>query len=101
VGSEGVLLLGCTKQNGCGCSGAYFENTAPVSAFASHIKRLKISHQACAKTMERMRQIKGNYLRTIGGNEENSVGMKEARLDSKGFVKNGDGHYIAVIETLF
>jgi hypothetical protein len=43
---------------------------------------------------------KGNYLRTIGGNEENSVGMKEARLDSKGFVKNGDGHYIAVIETL-
>jgi hypothetical protein len=43
---------------------------------------------------------KGNYLRTIGGNEENSVGMKEARLDSKGFVKNGDGHYIGVIETL-
>lgn len=43
---------------------------------------------------------KGNYLRTIGGNEDNSVGMKEARLSAKGFVKNGDGHYIAVIETL-
>jgi hypothetical protein len=42
---------------------------------------------------------KGNYRRAIGGNEENSVGIKEARLDSKGFVKNGDGHYIAVIET--
>ena len=43
---------------------------------------------------------RGRYLRTIGGNEDNSVGMKEARLDAKGFVKNADGLYISIVETL-
>ena len=43
---------------------------------------------------------KGNYLRTIGGNENDSVGMKEVRLDPKGFVKNANGIYISIIESL-
>ena len=43
---------------------------------------------------------KGNYLRTIGGNESDSVGMKEVRLDGNGLVKNPAGLYISVIETM-
>lgn len=43
---------------------------------------------------------RGRYLRTIGGNESDSVGMKEVRLDSAGRIKNPAGLYIAVIETL-
>ena len=43
---------------------------------------------------------KGRYLRTIGGNEADSVGMKEVRLDSEGFIKNDAGLYISIIETL-
>ena len=43
---------------------------------------------------------KGNYLRTIGGNESDAVGMKEVRLDADGRVKNAAGLYISVIETL-
>jgi hypothetical protein len=43
---------------------------------------------------------RGHYLRTIGGNEDDSVGMKEVRLDTNGKVKNTSGLYISVIETL-
>lgn len=43
---------------------------------------------------------KGRYLRTIGGNEGDSVGMRELRLDAKGFLKVPPKSYIAVIETL-
>jgi hypothetical protein len=42
----------------------------------------------------------GRYLRTIGGNESDSVGMKEVRLDANGHVRNTNGLYISVIETL-
>lgn len=42
----------------------------------------------------------GRYLRTVGGNESDSVGLKEVRLDARGRVKNADGLYIAVVETL-
>jgi hypothetical protein len=42
----------------------------------------------------------GKYLRTIGGNEADSVGMKEVRLNANGRVKNANGVYISVIETL-
>ncbi len=43
---------------------------------------------------------KGRYLRTIGGNESDSVGMKEVRLNAYGSVVNASGLYISVIETL-
>lgn len=56
------------------------------------------SHSAIV--MEVGSDNKGLYLRTIGGNESDSVGLKEVRLDSKGRVKNQDGIYISVIETL-
>jgi hypothetical protein len=42
----------------------------------------------------------GRYLRTIGGNESDTVGMKEVRLNANGRVRNKDGLYIAVVETL-
>jgi hypothetical protein len=42
----------------------------------------------------------GKYLRTVGGNEADSVGLKEVRLDAQGRVKNPAGLYICVIETL-
>lgn len=43
---------------------------------------------------------KGRYLRTVGGNESDSVGMKEVRLNAQGIVKNPLGLYISVIENL-
>jgi hypothetical protein len=42
----------------------------------------------------------GKYLRTVGGNEADSVGLKEVRLDAQGRVKNPDGLYICAIESL-
>lgn len=44
--------------------------------------------------------IRGKYLRTIGGNEADSVGLKEVRLSASGKVLNPSGLYISVIETL-
>lgn len=43
---------------------------------------------------------RGQYLRTIGGNESDSVGLKEVRLTSAGLVKNPQGVYISIIETM-
>lgn len=57
-----------------------------------------ISHSAIV--VEVGSDSKGNYLRTIGGNENDSVGMKEVRLDTKGYMKNASGIYISVIENL-
>lgn len=42
--------------------------------------------------------VAGRYLRTIGGNEGDSVGLKEVRLDARGLVKNSDGLYISIVE---
>lgn len=43
---------------------------------------------------------RGRYLRTIGGNESDSVGLKEVRLGARGLVRNPDGLYISIVETL-
>jgi hypothetical protein len=42
----------------------------------------------------------GLYLRTIGGNEGDTIGLREVRLNTDGHVKNNNGLYISVIETL-
>lgn len=42
----------------------------------------------------------GAYLRTIGGNESDAVGLKEVRLNPAGKVRNADGLYISVLECL-
>jgi hypothetical protein len=65
--------------------------------FASTHKKYS-SHSAIV--MEVGVDNKGQYLRTIGGNESDSVGMKEVRLTASGLVKNTDGLYIAAIETV-
>ena len=57
-----------------------------------------ISHSAIV--VEVGSDSKGNYLRTIGGNENDSVGLKEVRLDTKLLIKNASGIYISVIENL-
>lgn len=56
------------------------------------------SHSAIV--MEVGVDTRGRYLRTIGGNESDAVGLKEVRLDGSGRVRNSDGLYISVIETL-
>lgn len=65
-------------------------------AFAATHKSYE-SHSAVV--MDVGSDTRGKYLRTVGGNESDSVGMKEVRLNAKGLV--GQGRiYIAVIETL-
>ena len=77
-------------QNNRG-QGAYtFQYAATHRSYPSH----------SAIVMEVGVDSKGNYLRTIGGNESDAVGMKEVRLDANGLVKNPGGLYISVIETL-
>lgn len=56
------------------------------------------SHSAIA--MEAGMNTKENYLRTIGGNESDSVGLKEVRLDKTGHVVKPAGIYISVLEAL-
>lgn len=65
--------------------------------FAATHKQYK-SHSAIV--MEVGVDNRGKYLRTIGGNESDSVGMKEVRLTQAGLVRNPNGLYISVIETL-
>lgn len=43
---------------------------------------------------------RGEYLHTVGGNESDSVGLKEVRLSAAGKVQNRSGLYISVIETV-
>jgi hypothetical protein len=38
------------------------------------------------------------YAKTIGGNESDSVGMKEVALDGDGLIKNPDKLYISVVQ---
>ena len=56
------------------------------------------SHTAIV--MEVGTDARGRYLRTVGGNESDSVGMKEVRLSSKGRVLGSAGLYISIVETL-
>jgi hypothetical protein len=66
-------------------------------AFAAKHKAYE-SHSAIV--MEVGSDNQGRYLRTIGGNEGDTVGLREVRLNANGLVLNPDGVYIAVIETL-
>lgn len=81
--------------------GDILQNNQPGLSFDFAYAAAKSSYSShSAIVMEVGSDNKGQYLRTIGGNESNSVGLKEVRLDSKGRVKNGEGVYISVIETL-
>lgn len=66
-------------------------------AYAS-AKRSYISHAAIV--MEVGHDNAGAYLRTIGGNESDSVGLKEVRLNPAGKVRDTGGLYISVLECL-
>lgn len=82
--------MGDILQNNQGHGAYTFQYAATHRSYPSH----------SAIVMEVGVDGKGNYLRTIGGNESDSVGMKEVRLDADGLVKNAGGLYISVIETL-
>ena len=82
--------MGDILQNNRGHGAYTFQYAATHRSYPSH----------CAIVMEVGVDSKGNYLRTIGGNESDAVGMKEVRLDANGLVKNAAGLYISVIETL-
>ena len=82
--------IGDILQNNRGHGAYNFQYAATHRSYPSH----------SAIVMEVGVDSKGNYLRTIGGNESDSVGMKEVRLDANGLVKNAAGLYISVIETL-
>lgn len=71
-------------------------NTFTYDHAATHDKYE--SHSAII--VEVGRDAHGGYLRTIGGNESDSVGMKEVRLSSKGLVLGPKNLYISVVETL-
>ena len=64
-------------------------------AFASKTKSY-FSHSAIV--MEVGNDNVGAYLRTIGGNEGQSVGLNEVRLSAKGYVRNEGGLYISILE---
>ncbi|MGE0745443.1 MAG: DUF2272 domain-containing protein [Rhodospirillales bacterium] len=66
----------------------------------AHAARSRGYESHSAIVMEVGADNRGLYLRTIGGNESDSVGMKEVRLTAAGKVRNADGLYISVIETL-
>ena len=82
--------IGDILQNNRGHGTYTFQYAATHRSYPSH----------CAIVMEVGVDSKGNYLQTIGGNEPDSVGMKEVRLDADGRVKNAAGLYVAAIETL-
>jgi len=82
--------IGDILQNNRGGNSFDFDHAAKHKAYDSH----------SAIVMEVGADNRGLYLRTIGGNESDSVGMKEVRLTAAGRVRNADGLYIAVIETL-
>ena len=82
--------MGDILQNNRGHGAYTFQYAATHRSYPSH----------SAIVMEAGVDNKGNYLRTIGGNESDAVGMKEVRLDANGLVKNASGLYIAVIEAV-
>lgn len=82
--------VGDILQNNRGGNKFTFDFAARNKAYESHSA---IVVEVGADTL-------GKYLRTIGGNEGDSVGLKEVRLDADGFVKNSSNVYIGLIETL-
>ena len=81
--------MGDILENNRGHGTYTFQYAATHRSYPSH----------SAIVMEVGVDSKGNYLRTIGGNESDAVGMKEVRLDANGRVRNGAGLFIAALET--
>lgn len=81
--------IGDILQNNRGGNRFDFAHASKHSSYASH----------SAIVVEVGIDNKGRYLRTIGGNEGDTVSLKEVRLDSQGRVRNPLGLYISIIET--
>jgi len=82
--------VGDILQNNRGSNRFDFDYAATHKSYESH----------SAIVVEVGTDTKGKYLRTVGGNESDSVGLKEVRLDPSGRVINSQGLYISAIEVL-
>ena len=84
-----VPKVGDVLQNNRGKHKFDFDYAATHTRYESH----------SAIVVEVGTDNRGGYLWTIGGNEGDSVGIKEVRLTADGQVKNTTGLYIAIVET--
>lgn len=84
-----VPKIGDILQNNRGGNRFDFTHASKHSSYSSH----------SAIVVEVGIDNKGRYLHTIGGNEGDTVALKEVRLDNQGRVKNPLGLYISAIET--
>jgi hypothetical protein len=82
--------------------GDIIQNNRGNSEFDYNYARDHSSYQShSAIVIEVGEDHKGKYLLTIGGNESDSVRMKEIRLDVGGFIKQRNiNPYISIIENL-
>lgn len=82
--------------------GDIIHNNRGGSTFDYEYARTHKSYQShAAVVVETGEDSTGKYVLTIGGNESNSVRMKEVRLDSNRKIKNRQNNpFILVIETL-
>jgi hypothetical protein len=80
--------LGDIVQNNRSGNQFDFDHARRKTSYASHT----------AIVVEVGQDPAGKYLRTIGGNEGDTVGLREVRLDAKGRVKQVGTRYISVIE---
>ncbi len=79
--------------------GDILHNNRSDQAFDFAYARAKRSYTShAAIVMEVGQDNAGGYLRTIGGNEGNTVGLHEVRLNPSGKVRNSGGVYISVLE---
>ncbi len=88
--NEYAPKVGDILQNNRSGGALSYSDAARRSQYASH----------CAIVIEVGVDARGNYLRTVGGNESDSVGLKEVRLSASGRVLNPQGFYISVVDTL-
>jgi hypothetical protein len=81
--------------------GDILQNNRSGNAFDYEHARRRASYAShSAVVIEVGQDSRGKYLRTVGGNEGDSVGMREVRLDPKGRVRSIGSQFICVVEAL-
>jgi hypothetical protein len=81
--------IGDIIQNNRGAA-MTFGTAATTKSYASH----------SAIVIEEGMDGEGRYVRTVGGNEGDTVGRRKIKLFANGKIRNPNGYYIAIIETL-
>ncbi len=81
--------IGDIVQNNRGAAMS-FAQAATTKSYVSH----------SAIVIEEGMDGEGRYIRTVGGNEGDTVGRRKIKLFANGKIRNPAGYYIAIIETL-